>query len=202
MKVDFTLFKKRNKDIESASDEQLMRDLSKGSTLAFTQLVKRYKHRVYIFISVQVDKPEDAEDICQEVFIAIFKNPTNYQYNARVTSYIFAVANNLVRNHYRSKRRRIASVNTPDEDMTADEGSCLVQQHIRKSNTSLINNALRKLSVDERQILYLCEKENFSYNDIAIILQVKKGTVRSRLNTARSKLLAQLEKGIVKSETM
>ncbi|MBU2893184.1 RNA polymerase sigma factor [Colwellia sp. D2M02] len=174
-------------------DEELIEQFILGSRVAFDLLVKRYKKRMFGFICFQLKgQLEDAEDLCQEVFIQLYQKPDNFRHQSTFSTYLFSIARNIVLNYVRTKSRRPqSSVDLSNEEVLSGEpvNDCPDNNDM----TKYYNLALSSLSVDERQILFLCDKEAFTYAQISEILAINLGTVRSRINTARNKMIGQLK---------
>lgn len=165
------------------SDEALMLHFQRGSHDAFEQLFERYREPLYGFFRRRLENSPRAEDLTQETFLAVVQAASRYEPRARVRTYLFGIALNLVSGE-RSKRakgdfgsesaREPGSVPSPDPSIWVRE-------------------ALERLSPVERDILMLREYEQLSYSEIADILRVPVNTVRSRLFRSRRSLRQYLE---------
>jgi RNA polymerase sigma-70 factor (ECF subfamily) len=174
------------------SDEALMKEYINGSYTSYELIVERYKERVFKFIYFQVkQQQQDAEDLAQEVFIQLYRKPNNFRVESKFSTYIFAIAKNIVLNHYRTISRRIKSA---DNSITIDiiDEACMHSNMVNSRQQQEYINAFNQLNIEEQQIIYLADKECFSYLQIGSILDVKIGTVRSRLSAARAKIMNQL----------
>ena len=179
----------RNQDLDELSDETLIRQFSNGSRISYELLVTRYKKRIFEFIYFQIKQHKhDAEDLTQDVFIELYKKAENFRHESKFSTYIFSVAKNIVLNYFRAKYR-FFSLSTLFNKSEKVEVSNMQEQLIYEADKQQIVRALNILNADERQIIYLCDKEDFSYLQISDILNIKVGTVRSRLNTARKKVI-------------
>ena len=185
-------FKSQNKGCVK-SDEELMHRLVSGCHIAFNLLVTRYKQKIFDFIYFQIKHQADSEDLTQEVFLQLYKNAQNFRGDAKFSTYLYSVAKYIVFNYFRDNTRKNYTVDLTQELIesliSAEELSTDLEANKTKHD---IAQAINSLAPDERQILFLCDKENFSYQQISEILDINIGTVRSRLNTVRTKLITIL----------
>jgi RNA polymerase sigma-70 factor (ECF subfamily) len=174
------------------SDEMLISRFAKGSTVSFELLVQRYKKRIFEFIYFQIKQHRhDAEDLTQDVFVELYKKVGNFRHESKFSTYLFSIAKNIVLNYFRSNSRFFSF----SQLLNKSEDVEIINLHDQLSNEAeqkQILLAINSLSADERQIIYLCDKENFSYLQVSEILNIKLGTVRSRLSTARQKVISAL----------
>lgn len=192
----------RNLTAEDELDNQLVAQFAAGDRAAFDKIVGRYKERIYSFIYFQINqKQADAEDLTQDVFLEFYRQADNYRGESKFSTYLFAISRNIVLNYFRSHRRRHTdqtdsiSQESFDEDaapniskqLVADD--CPEQQMIDDNMQKKVESAIEQLKPDERQLLLLTDREGFSYEQIGQILSIKVGTVRSRLNAARNRLI-------------
>jgi len=174
------------------SDEMLISRFAKGSTISYELLVQRYKKRIFEFIYFQIKQHRhDAEDLTQDVFVELYKKVGNFRHESKFSTYLFSIAKNIVLNYFRSNSRFFSF----SQLLNKSEDVEIINLHDQLSNEAeqkQILLAINSLSADERQIIYLCDKENFSYLQVSEILNIKLGTVRSRLSTARQKVISAL----------
>lgn len=188
------------------SDDALVASFVAGDKLAFTHLVNRYKQKIHTYIYFQINqKASDAEDLTQEVFLALYRQAANFKGESKFSTFLYAVAHNIVLNYFRTNRRRyteqtesISQLDEPNTHNTAIsqalvDNDCPAERTITQNLQRKITAAINKLSTDDRQLLLLTDREGFSYEQISQILSIKTGTVRSRLNTARTRLLGLIK---------
>jgi RNA polymerase sigma-70 factor (ECF subfamily) len=182
----------KQKSFDELPDERLMKEFVNGSSYAYELIVKRYKNRVFEFIYFQFKQhKQDAEDLTQEVFIQLYRNPNNFRAESKFSSYIFAIAKNIALNHYRTMCRRIQS-HTGGDNIDVIDNTCIHLQIVNDRQQQEYINAFNQLNIEEQQIIFLADKECFSYLQLGEILGIKTGTVRSRLSSARTKIANQL----------
>ncbi len=158
-------------------------------------LVERYQDRLYSCVVNVVNHPDEAEDVVQESFIQAFLKLDTFQQSSQFFTWLYRIAFNNALSRRRRHRHKLsldqaqeASGSEPTAKSEAPDF-----QIIQRENVSQLQDALQRLSSDHRSILVLRELEETSYEDIAEILDISIGTVRSRLSRARAALKSQLE---------
>lgn len=193
-KLDNTLIVEpfNNQDSDEPSDEVLIGQFLNGSRISYELLVLRYKQRIFEFIYFQIKQHNhDAEDLTQEVFLELYKKASNFRNESKFSTYLFSIAKNIVFNYFRASSRRFSFFKIFYKEKEEQEIN-LQDQYMNEAVQQQVILAINRLSADERQIIYLCDKEDFSYLQISEILNIKIGTVRSRLSTARKKVISTL----------
>jgi len=176
-------------------EPDLIQSALSGNSAAFGVLVDRYRDRLYSCVVNVVNHPDEAEDVVQESFIQAYLKLDTFQQSSQFFTWLYRIAfNNAL-----SRRRRHRHQLSLDQahEVSGSEPTARSEspdfQIIQRENVSQLRNALEKLSGDHRSILVLRELEETSYEDIAEILDISIGTVRSRLSRARAALKNQLE---------
>jgi RNA polymerase sigma-70 factor (ECF subfamily) len=190
--------KSRIKNDAEVTDEVLIARFQDGDNYAFDLLVKRYKDPLLNFVYRFLGERSEAEDIVQETFLRLFKNKHYYKEIAKFSTWIYTIASNLAKTELRKrKRRNLLSISNymstekdydiPDQesDPESDADSVVTDQIIQK--------AINKLSPKFKQVIVLRDIQGFSYEEIAEIVDIPLGTVKSRVNRARLKLQDDLK---------
>ena len=149
-----------------------MQAFKRGETLAFRELFDRYKNPIYGFVRRRVDNPGRAEEITQDVFLALIQQQKGYEVRASFRTFLYRIALNRVV----SERRKMAEAPALDPEVAAGGDIGTVQQ---------VREALARLEPEQREIVMLREYQGLSYQEIAQVLNVPVGTVRSRLFRAK-----------------
>jgi len=177
-------------------ETELIQSALSGNSEAFGVLVSRYQDRLYACIVNVVNRTDEADDVVQESFIQAYLKLDTFQNSSQFFTWLYRIAfNNAL-----SRRRRHRNYLSLDEahevsgSEPPDRNEMPDHQMIQHENVQQIREALAMLSEDHRSILVLRELEDTSYEDIAEILEISIGTVRSRLSRARAALKSQLEK--------
>ena len=167
-----------------------------GDEDAFRQLVRQYQDRLFkVAYGITLDR-EEARDIVQEVFLKVFKNISRFKGNAKLSTWLHRITVNQCLNWQRRWKRRLRWHHRPlqtEENIDYPElGSTDMAPDALYSEKELerfFQKQLKALSETTRSVYLLRESEGLSYDEIAEILGIKKGTVSSRLFNARKQLL-------------
>ena len=187
-------------------EASLVAELKAGSEEAFGLLIAQYHQPIFSLIARSLNDPADAADITQEVFIKVFRSIRSFNGNASLRTWLYRIAlheaSNQRRWWSRHKRQEITiDTSAENEDAgesfslgstLADAGDSPFDQAAQKELKLRVEAALRQLPDVFRSVVVLREIEAFSYEEIAEILDVNIGTVKSRLTRGRSALRALL----------
>jgi RNA polymerase sigma-70 factor (ECF subfamily) len=184
-------------------DVRLMVQVRNDVVGAFETLVERYQNRLVGILFHLVGNREEAEDLCQEVFLRIYKARKGYRPRAKFSTWLFTIANNLAVNHLRSKGR---TPSVPFSGSGTDaEAVASVAQHLagREGTPSaemrqaeladVVREALAVLNEDQKLAVLLNKFEEMSYAEIADVMSRSPAAVKSLLARARNQLREQLE---------
>jgi RNA polymerase sigma-70 factor, ECF subfamily len=169
------------------ADDDLLRRLAEGDEHAFTCLYGRWQRRIHRFALRMTGSPPAAEDVTQEVFLALMRD--GHRYDARrgpAAAWIYGVA----RNHVRRRLERERPLRALDEDAAQEAG--LLEGVVRREAVETVRRAVLALPAHYREVVVLCELEEMTYAEVAGLLGCALGTVRSRLHRARALLAADL----------
>jgi RNA polymerase sigma-70 factor (ECF subfamily) len=180
-------------ELTAESDEDLLRRTSLGEEDAFAVLYRRRQAGIYRFALHMCGREDVAEEVTQEVFLALIHDPGRFD-GARgaVSSFLYGVARNHVL-RYLERRRDDVRMETNDEpaDPPATDSDVLANL-TREETIESVRHAVLTLPAGYREAVVLCDLEELSYSDAADILRVPVGTVRSRLNRGRGLLMEKL----------
>jgi len=179
---------------ESLSDEDLILQVQEGHRQAFDVLVGRYKNRLYNFILKMVRDPDLAEEITQDTFVRAYIHADKYRTIARFSTWLYTIGLNLVRNHMRRKKRspigRIPMVGSQDGDKVEmdlpDPGHGADREVRDREMKERVAQVVAKIPQHYLEPFLLREYGDLSYEEISAATGLKIGTVRSRINRARS----------------
>jgi len=175
---------------ENLPDLELMKRIQKDDMVSFNVLVNRYKNRLHNVLVRMLDSSEQAEDILQETFIRVHLHRMSFDFRFAVSTWVYTIALNLARNELR-RRKRVSFVDI------SDFSNRLEAPEERIDNSSkikaVIDKAVQKLPQKYRQAFVLRDLDNMSYEEIAQVLSVPLGTVKSRVNRARNMLKSMLK---------
>jgi RNA polymerase sigma-70 factor (ECF subfamily) len=179
-----------------------------GAEAAFACLVDRYKNRLRNVIFRYIRDYQRSEDLTQEAFVRVYLHRERYRKTGKFSTWIFTIAVNLAKNEIRRKVRlrnvlsldHLMELLGSSEPLLKDEHQPATDRRVERGQTSdMVAKAIAKLPEVYRDALVLRDIEGLTYEEIAEILEIPGGTVRSRINRARLMLKDKL-KGIAKSE--
>ncbi|MEO0272346.1 MAG: RNA polymerase sigma factor [candidate division WOR-3 bacterium] len=153
----------------------------------FEEVYQAYKDMVYNFVFWKVKSHEDALDLSQEIFFKVYKHLKNFREESSIKTWIMKIAMNHVKDFYKKQGKRMLDMEF-DEEGEQEIPEIAVEEHILMEDEVLVERALSKLKDWEREVLVLYYMEGFQYEEIADILEIPIGTVKSRLNSAKKSL--------------
>ena len=166
-----------------------------GEERAFQEIVDRYQTRLLNFVYRTIGDREKAEDLVQEVFIRVYRHLHRFDASKKFSTWIYTIASNLAKNELRNRSRnplvlfQTIKKNWQDEErpLQFEDSSSRPDDLFRKRHLrALVEEATAQLPEHHRQVFVLRELEGKSYEEIAEITSTNLGTVKSRLNRARS----------------
>jgi RNA polymerase sigma-70 factor (ECF subfamily) len=190
---------------KTADDEALVAACRRGDTSAFESLVLRHQHMIFNVALRMVGSYEEAADIVQDAFIAAWNKIGDFRGEARFSTWLTAIVVNLTRNRIRqravSERRSAYSLNSPLPDY--EEGmlpappsltpSALVQLEEAELR-QMVQRCIGALDQVFREVLVLRDMQDMSYEEVGKALNLREGTVKSRLFRARDAIKDCLKK--------
>lgn len=184
-------------------DRTLAAQAAQGSEKAFRELLRRYERPVFSLIYRMVRDRGIAEDLSQETFIRTFNAIGSYNPGYKFSSWIFKIAHNLTIDHLRKKRIDTISIHGSPDAVTPDEQArtSLVLESTHERPDAYVENielggqieaAIGKLRPEYRAVTLLRHVEGYSYREIADVLELPLGTVKTYIHRARLELKAAL----------
>ena len=181
-------------------DRRLISECLNGRPAAFGELVRRYQDRLFNAVLRIVDNPHDAQDVVQDSFISAYQSLASFKGDAEFYTWLYRIAFNTSVS-VRRRRRPVVSLDAPrggdgkvepaDESEGVQPGAALE----RSEDEAALQDALGRLSAEHRTVLVLKDIEGMKYEQIADVLGVPIGTIRSRIHRARLELRELLEAG-------
>lgn len=174
----------------STEEDELIRQALTGNSQSYGLLVERYQDRLYSAMLHVVGSHDEAEDVVQDSFVQAYVKLNTFQGNSRFFTWLYRIAfNNAL-----SRRRRRRTDMSIEQSREISGGEPLDRQEapdeplLRNERISMVKAAMQRLTDEHRNILVLREMQDMAYEDIATILDINIGTVRSRLSRARNQL--------------
>lgn len=195
------------------SDAELVGRFKEGDRDAYSEIVRRYQDRVYSLCFRWMGDREVAEEVAQDVFLALFKSLSRFRGDAQLSTWVYRVVINHCKNRRLYRRRRKMEQHealegpAPEQDegprrQLADEGPGTDAPLHAKEANEVLNHALAQLDDEQRHIIVLRDVQDLSYEEIADILGLARGTVKSRLHRARGSLTRILSRRISREDVV
>lgn len=181
------------KRVASMCDAELVCECVEGSSLAFDELVTRYRGKVVRLVGSMLGQGLDAEDVAQDIFVKVYLSLGKFRGEASFSTYLYTVTVNRCRDELRrGKLRRFFSF----DEWFSTNGSQLTQENEQRidgdERRGAIRRAMKRLPVGTQMLLHLREIEELSYKELAEIFEVEIGTIKSRLARARDRLREEI----------
>lgn len=184
-------------------DISLIQQCQQGSTEAFDALVLKYHKKVFNVAYRLLNNYDEANDVAQEVFVRAFRSIKGFKFKAQIFTWLYRIAVNLSKNRIKVLARERKSTTSLDDPVATEDGEVKRQvagddplpadDLINKEKRELISQALASLADEFRTVVVLRDIEGLAYEEIAAIIKVNIGTVKSRLHRARMLLKEKLQ---------
>jgi RNA polymerase sigma-70 factor, ECF subfamily len=192
--------------LEEQQTGALVRRCLAGESVAWEEIVRLYNRRIYNLCYRFTNSPDNAEDLTQEVFIRVYRTLATYDIEkGAFTTWLATLTRNLLVDHFR-RTRQDRVTDSIDASVTEERDSPAVSDRLRDPGPSpadhlasqetqkLVRRALAKLSPDLREAVILRDLQDMDYKEIAQVLRVPEGTVKSRINRGRMELARLLSR--------
>jgi RNA polymerase sigma-70 factor, ECF subfamily len=177
------------------NDEELLRQMLAGEADAFEQLYDRRQGGIYQFALRMSGSPALAEDVTQEVFMALMRDGHQFDpARGTVAGYLFGMARHRVLRRLQ-RERTFVSMDAGEEGEEMQELAALddpLRDFTRNETIEAVRQAVLSLPEHYREVVVLCSLHEMSYDQAAAVIDCPVGTVRSRLNRARAMLIEKL----------
>ncbi|NQZ83844.1 MAG: sigma-70 family RNA polymerase sigma factor [Colwellia sp.] len=174
------------------SDETLVKQALNGKKSAWITLVKRYEKNLYNYTLRMVSNPDDAMDLMQDVFMAVFRNLATFRGESPFKGWMFKIAHYRCIEFYRRKRPTQSLDDVPEQEEEA-EGACPEHQVVAGQRADALHQAVQCLPVNQKLVVELKFFQHCTFDDIANQLGISVNTAKSRLYSALDKLKGKLE---------
>jgi RNA polymerase sigma-70 factor (ECF subfamily) len=176
-----------------------------GDSVAWAELVKAHHRRIYSLCYRFTGSAHDAEDLTQDVFIKVYGNLATFDLNrGSFQTWLTTLARNLLVDHFRrTKQQRVTdsmdagwdeSEELPMADRLAAKGPTQHDRAAQKEIARMVQEALTKISPELREAVILRDLQDMDYKEIAQVLRIPEGTVKSRISRGRAELARLLDR--------
>jgi len=184
-----------NPDLKKLTDGELLDSYTDGEESAFREIVSRYRNSLYAFLRLFLNRHELVEDVFQETFLQLFTSRESFDRNRPLRPWLFTIAANKAKDALRKWQRTNAiPIGTmgDSEDLSFDDilnsvtsDRTMPYEELQKSETAFrVRQIIADMPENLKEILILAYFNRFSYKQMAEILSIPIGTVKSRLHTA------------------
>ncbi|MCH7226313.1 RNA polymerase sigma factor [Haloferula sp. A504] len=183
------------------ADADLVQRAREGDTRAFDQLILKYGDKLYGLVYNMTSNKEDTHDVLQDVFARAYQSLPKFKGKSTFYTWIYQIAVNMTLN-FLKKRKRRSGLSLNDMDSAVQQDPALVEtgwesDPERHTNVNelqkRLNEAMQRLSEPHRTVVTLFDVQGLPHGEIAGILRVSVGTVRSRLHYAHQQLQTYLQ---------
>jgi len=184
----------------------LVRRCIAGDAVAWEEIVQRYNRRIYNICYRFSGSPDDAQDLTQDVFIKMYRTLSSYDIErGAFMTWVTTMTRNLLVDHFR-KTKQDRLTDSMDATASEHEDSMLLREQIpdkgpapdtkvqSRETGQVVHEALQKLSPELREAVILRDLQDMDYREIAAVLRVPEGTVKSRINRGRAELARLLQR--------
>jgi RNA polymerase sigma-70 factor (ECF subfamily) len=176
---------------EAPTDERLVRESISGSDEAFTELVRRHKRKVFGIVAKFVGSSNELDDVCQEIFIKVYRNLKNYRADAPFEHWVSKIAVNACYDALRRHRRRGVEIPLDDVDYSLADPA---NREIGGDEAwSVLRHAMAELRPEDRLVITLLNLEEKSVREISTLTGWSEAKVKVRAFRARKELKRILE---------
>jgi len=184
----------------AVSDGELIERFNNENKQAFEELIMRYQHKVYNTTFRMLGNHDDALDMAQETFIRVYKSLTSFRKNSSFSTWLFRITTNICRDELRKRQRKLKTLSISGGEeknkiiLGDDEKNNPEKISMSKELSTTIQEKVNQLPTEQKMVFVLREFQDLSYQEIADILDISIGTVKSRLSRARKALREDLNK--------
>lgn len=178
-------------------EKELIKKSQNGNVESFEELISNYQKKVFNIAFGMMHNQDDAYDISQEVFIRVFKSIKKFKGQSSFSTWLYRITTNACLDELR-KRKNNKNIISIDQEIQLEEGEVFRQIEDngptpeliveRNELKEIVRDAISQLSNEHKEVIILRDIHGFSYDDIAEIIKCPQGTVKSRINRARSML--------------
>lgn len=192
--------KRKIPDLKTADDALLMELIAEKNEDAFSEIVARYEKFVYSAVFAELKHTDDAFDVSQEVFIRLYNAAGGFRCDSTLKTWLYRMCKNCAYDYMRKYyKHKAVSLTFKDADEETTEDIDIVSEEtpeeevLKKERIKAVHDAIRKLPEEQREVIVLRELEGLQYTEIAEMLGISEGTVKSRISRGRENLKKFLE---------
>ena len=174
---------------------QLVARAGEGDVVAFERLIAEHQAKVYAFAFAFVGDPEQAKDLAQEALVKVYRSIGAFRFQSAFSTWLYAIVKNTYLDLVKSRAAKERALEAPlsSEEVAELRDTLDAEKLLLKAEErALLERALRRVPVDFRLVVHLSDLQGLGYDQIAQVLSLPLGTVKSRLKRGRDALRVQL----------
>ena len=182
-------------------EKELIRQLKNGNEEAFNEMVQRYSKKLYYLCLKMLQNEKDAEDTVQTIFLKAYMNLSRFEEKSSISTWLYRIGMNVCTDVLRKRKKEnttsLYAVDSDDEEYALeipDEKENVEQTVLERERKEALYQAINSLKPKQKELIILRDIEGLSYEEIAEVLKMNTGTVKSGINRARKALLEKLQK--------
>jgi len=187
-----SVFNMKKNSCVSRGKNDPVRSVTKDNLPGFEEIMRTYQDRIFNLCVYMLRDRQDAQDAAQETFIKVFRNLHGFEPNSSLYTWIYRIGINTCLDQRRKRKPRSLESDLPFEEVCSRMGVENPYESVEASE--LLRWSLQNLPEKLRTVIVLKEMEGLSYEEIAGVLEISLGTVKSRLSRARDELRRLLRK--------
>jgi len=161
----------------------------------FESIYKNYWDKVFKFTHNYTSNYHEQEELTQDILYNVFLSLKKFKNKSDIGTYIYAIARNKCVDYINNNKKNKKKIEKMISIHEINYENNPLDSYLMNENVNYFLSILNKLSVENREVFYLSEVENIKYKDIGKILNIPIGTVKSRLNRAKEKIIKLLDRG-------
>ncbi len=182
-------------------EKELILKLKNGNEEAFNEIVERYSKKLYFLCLKMLQNEKDAEDTVQTIFLKAYMNIAKFEEKSSISTWLYRIGVNVCTDVLRKRKKEtttsLYTVSSDEEEYILeipDEKENVEKTVLEQERKRALYQAIETLKPKQKQLIVLRDIEGLSYDEIANILKMNPGTVKSGINRARAALLEKLQK--------
>lgn len=178
----------------SELDIQLIRRCTEGDLKSFEKLISQYERNAFAMALRYLGDYDDASDVTQEALIKVYRNISSFRFESSFTTWLYRIVINTCKDFLKKRNReQVVSIDESQKEITDDTREKDPQAHTEREEVrSEVHRALDEISEVHRLVIVLKDIQGFTYDQIAEMLDIPIGTVRSRISRGRVELKKQI----------
>lgn len=182
---------KQKLDKLNEEDKNIYREFLEGDMNALKRLIAKYRYRLVSFLIKYLNDYQVAEDISQEVFVYLLQHKTDYDFTYSLRTYLYTIAKSRGKNYIKSRKKFIFAQDK--DNFTFDDIVNIEEDAFVSIETYRIKKALKELKWEYKMAVYLCDVDNLTYEEAAIVMEKSVEQIKAAVHNARNSIKNLLE---------